>query len=157
MKTIFAPLNPLTSTVVLIRISGPEAKACLAAFKIKLKLKPRYLHYVKAYDQANHLLDEIIVSYFKAPNSFTGEEVIELAIHGGRANSQKFLKIIRDMPKYQYAEAGAFSKQGFSNGKIDLLQAEAINDLVKAETRRQAQMARLQMAGLPSHKLARLR
>lgn len=145
-KTIFALSTVFgKSGVAIIRISGNDALKSLYHFRIKKKVKPRFATLVDLYDSMNQLIDNGIVLYFPAPNSFTGEDVIELQIHGSKA----IIKIIlEELSKvFVIAEPGEFSLRAFLNGKFDLTQIEGIADLIDAETKMQAKQAIKQMSG----------
>jgi tRNA modification GTPase len=93
------------------------------------------------------LLDDALVIYFEAPKSFTGENVVELHIHGGRAVIDGVLKALSKIQNFRMAEPGEFSRRAFENGKMDLTKAEAIADLIDAETKAQKKQALRQMEG----------
>ncbi|ESQ80917.1 hypothetical protein AEYBE204_00930 [Asticcacaulis sp. YBE204] len=91
-------------------------------------------------------IDQALVLYFKGPHSFTGEDCAEFHIHGSRAVLDRLYSIFRSMG-LRHAEAGEFSRRAFENGKLDLTQAEAISDLVEAESEAQRQQALMQLDG----------
>jgi tRNA modification GTPase len=92
-------------------------------------------------------LDQAIVLYFKAPNSYTGEDLIEFQLHGGRAVVDGVLQALGKIPGCRMAEPGEFSKRAFENGKMDLTEAEAVADLIDAETEAQRLLALDQLGG----------
>ncbi|MBC6686050.1 tRNA uridine-5-carboxymethylaminomethyl(34) synthesis GTPase MnmE [Wolbachia pipientis] len=145
-ETIFALSTVLgKSGVAVIRISGNYALKALNHFHIKKEIKPRFATLVDLYDDSNQLIDNGIIIYFPTPNSFTGEDVIELQVHGSKA----IIKIIlEELSKiFVMARPGEFSLRAFLNGKFDLTQMEGIADLIDAETKMQAKQAIKQISG----------
>lgn len=126
--------------VGIIRISGPEVKSVAQAIlgKIPEIRKAEYLPFNDANQQA---LDQGIALYFKAPHSFTGEDVLELQGHGGPVILDMLLKEILALPKVRMAKPGEFSEQAFINDKLDLTQAEAIADLINSSSEQAARCA----------------
>ncbi len=92
-------------------------------------------------------VDHALILYFPAPHSFTGEDVVELHTHGGRAVTQAVSEALRSLPRFRLAEAGEFTRRAFENGKMDLTEAEAVADLIHAETEAQRKQALRQMDG----------
>eukprot|EP00347_Sterkiella_histriomuscorum_P011080 403373830 len=120
--------------------------------EIKDKVKPRYAHYRKFYnvfsDQpVNNIIDEGIMLYFKGPNSFTGEDMIEFQIHGGNAVKQQMLSTLSKFPTFRQAEPGEFTKRAYMNGKLDLVKAEGLNDLINAQSEEQLKLSMHQLLG----------
>ncbi len=147
MSTIFAPItSEISASVNIIRISGPDALKALELFSIQKKIIPRFAYHTDFIYQDN-LIDNGLFIFFKGPNSFTGEDVVELNIHGSFVIMKEFLNALNTIDSFRYAENGEFSKRAFINGKIDLLQAEAINDLVKSDTKVKSQQALKQLKG----------
>jgi tRNA modification GTPase len=149
MKTIFAPItSPLRTGISLIRISGSETKNCLRALGFKGEAQHQKISLQKLKEpQSGEIIDEALVSFFKAPHSFTGEDVAEISIHASPFILRKILEILANQPDARFAEAGEFSKRAFLNGKVNLTQAEAIPDLIAAETAVQHRQAMLQLSG----------
>ena len=130
--------------VSVIRLSGD--KALWAAQKLTNKtLKPRYATYT-GLSHHGEVIDQAIVLYFPAPHSFTGEDCVELHVHGSRAILDRLYGLFNGFG-LKLAEPGEFSRRAVENGKIDLTQAEGIADLVDAETEAQRQQALTQMDG----------
>jgi tRNA modification GTPase len=128
------------------RLSGPEAGQALRALT-KLGLpQPRLATLRTVRDQAGQPIDQGLVLWFPAPASFTGEDVVELHLHGGRAVSQGIARALLDLG-LQPAEPGDFTRRAFEAGKLDLTQAEAIADLVDADTAAQRRQALAQLEG----------
>lgn len=137
-----------SSGINIIRISGKDAKTIIdKIFTNKEKLDHQKIIYGKIINPStNKIIDEVLVSYFKAPNSFTGEEVCEINCHGGRKVTLEILNIVV-LYGARLAEPGEFSKRAFLNGKIDLSKAEAIIDVINAKTTAQAKLAANQLTG----------
>ena len=131
--------------VGMIRLSGPEASA-IASRVINTALTPRFAHYTSFTAASGDILDKGIALYFPGPNSFTGEDVVELQGHGGHVVLQSILNRCLDLGA-RSAQPGEFSERAFLNGKIDLLQAEAIADLIAAENETAARLASSSLAG----------
>ncbi|WP_440877386.1 tRNA uridine-5-carboxymethylaminomethyl(34) synthesis GTPase MnmE [Thalassotalea sp. PLHSN55] len=126
--------------VGIIRVSGPEVKNI--AEKILGKVpKVRSAEYLPFLDSKQQPLDQGIALYFKGPNSFTGEDVLELQGHGGPVILDMLLKEILALPKVRMANPGEFSEQAFLNDKLDLTQAEAIADLINSSSEQAARCA----------------
>ncbi|WCR53499.1 MAG: tRNA modification GTPase MnmE [Wolbachia endosymbiont of Ctenocephalides orientis wCori] len=145
-KTIFALSTVFgKSGVAVIRISGSNALKTLGHFSIKKDITPRFATLVDLYDDSSQLIDNGIIIYFPAPNSFTGEDVVELQVHGSKAVIKIILEELSKI--FVMAEPGEFSRRAFLNGKFDLTQIEGIADLLDAETKMQAKQAIKQMSG----------
>ena len=131
--------------VGIIRISGP--RSALIAEKISgLCPKPRYAHYGPFTDAQNNIVDSGLTLYFSKPNSFTGEDVVELHAHGGPVVLDLLLKEILQHD-VRPARAGEFTERAFLNDKIDLAQAEAIADLIAADSEQAARAAMRSLQG----------
>jgi len=126
--------------VGIIRVSGPEAKNVAQAIlgKVPDIRKAEYLPFT---DGNNEVLDQGIALFFQAPNSFTGEDVIEFQGHGGPVILDMLLNAILALPKVKIAKPGEFSEQAFLNEKMDLTQAEAIADLINSSSEQAARSA----------------
>lgn len=130
----------------IIRISGENSKNIInKIFTSSIKLEHQKIIYGKIVDGDN-ILDEVLVSYFKAPNSFTGEDICEINCHGGRRVTLNILEtVIKNGARL--AEPGEFSKRAFLNGKMDLSKAESIIDIINAKTKLQTKIATDQLEG----------
>ncbi len=126
--------------VGIIRVSGPEAKNVAQAILGKVP-EVRKAEYLPFLDSEAKTLDQGIALFFKAPNSFTGEDVIEFQGHGGPIILDMLLKAILALPKVIMAKPGEFSEQAFLNDKLDLTQAEAIADLINSSSEQAARSA----------------
>lgn len=137
---------PGRAGVGIIRISGPDTQAVAQAILHKLP-KPRYADYLPFYDTAQQVLDQGIALYFPGPNSFTGEDVLELQGHGGPVLLDMLLKQVLAQPNVRIARPGEFSERAFLNDKLDLAQAEAIADLIDASSVQAAKSAMQSLQG----------
>ena len=152
MSTIFAPLTLKgLCSIYVIRISGRESLNCLKALGIQKTLIPQKATLCKIKDKNNEILDEALVIYFKAPHSFTGEDVVEINLHCSNYIISKVFSILSSIENVRMAEKGEFSKRAFLNNKIDLMQAESIVDLINAETEMQHKLAINQLQGKNSN------
>lgn len=132
--------------VGIIRLSGPDALS-IALTLSDSELTPRYAHFRCFLDNEGQTIDSGLAIYFPGPNSFTGEDVVEIQGHGGHVVLQTLLSRCIDLGARQ-ARPGEFSERSFINGKIDLLQAEAIADLIAAETEAAAKLATASLSGV---------
>ena len=98
------------------------------------------------------LVDQTITTFFKAPKSFTGEDMVEISFHGGNAVINSFLDSFKKFKNARLAEPGEFTRRSFENNKLDLTQVEAISDLVNSETELQRKQAYNQLEGSFSKK-----
>lgn len=126
--------------VGIIRISGSKAYSIALVLSAKHSLTPRFASFSSFYKNKNELVDEGLVIYFKAPHSFTGEDVVEIQSHGSPVVLDILTKEAIQLGA-RLARPGEFSERAFLNNKIDLAQAEAIADLIQASSERAARMA----------------
>lgn len=141
--------------VGILRVSGRQAKEVAMALLGKLP-KPRYADYLPFKDTDGSVLDQGIALYFPGPNSFTGEDVLELQGHGGPVILDLLLKRILQMPEVRIARPGEFSERAFLNDKLDLAQAEAIADLIDASSEQAARSAVNSLQGAFSNRVNQL-
>ncbi len=134
------------ASISIIRISGKGALQIAQTISRKETITPRYAHLVSLYNQENALIDQAIMIYFAAPNSFTGEEIVEFQCHGGMIVAQEVLDTVVACGA-RLAKPGEFSKRAFLNGKIDLSEAEAISKLIEAKSVDAAKILAKQMKG----------
>ena len=125
------------SGIAIIRLSGPSCKSISKHLFGKKNLIPRKAHYTEIYDHQKKLIDKGMVVFFKEPYSFTGEDMLEIHIHGSIAIVKKLIKELNLFKKLKPAEPGEFSKRSFFNNKINMIEAEGINNLVNSETESQ--------------------
>lgn len=147
--TIYALATaPGRSGVAVVRISGPEAGSALTALTGRSLPAPRRAVLTKLRDPGSgDALDDALVLRFTGPASFTGEDVVELHLHGGRAVVTGVIEALATLPGLRLAEPGEFTRRAFENGKLDLTEAEAVADLIDAETTAQRRQALRQMEG----------
>ena len=129
---IVAPATPPgTSAIAAVRVSGSAVKNVCKAILPNFKMRPRVasLTEAKANDKT---IDELIAIFFPAPNSYTGEDVLELFPHGNPFIVRKLIEVICKVPGVRLAERGEFTQRAFLNGKLDLTQAEAVGALLTA-------------------------
>ena len=157
--TIYAlSSGPGISGVAIIRVSGPEASDVIKSLTGKSIPRPRVATLRKInYINTSELIDEGIIIWFPGPESYTGEDMAEIHVHGGKAVVSALQKEIAKIKNCRLAEAGEFTKLAFQNGKINLLKAESIADLISAETEIQRLQAIKIMKGKSSLKFNELR
>jgi tRNA modification GTPase len=146
----------------IIRISGDQAKAialgCLrhSSGTPLRDLEDRKVNYGMVFDPGQHQpLDEVISFYLQKPHSFTAEDVVEIQAHGGMLVLAKILKIILELGA-RLAEPGEFTMRAFINGRIDLVQAESVIDLIRAKTDRAHELALSQLTGRTTGRLQQI-
>lgn len=147
-STIFAlSTAPGRAALAVFRISGPAAGDVIDRMAgPRPQARAAGLRIIRD-PETREALDQGLVLWFPSPRSETGEDLAELHVHGGRAVAQAMLRAIAKVPGTRMAEPGEFARRAFENGKIDLTQAEAIADLVDAETEAQARQALRQAGG----------
>jgi len=146
-ETIFAPATAAgRAAIAVMRVSGPEARR--AAILLAGSLPPRRIAVRRRIvdPQGGETLDDGLVLWFPAPRSATGEDVVEFHLHGSRAVLAAMMQTLAGLG-LRLAEPGEFTRRAFLNGKLDLLQAEAIADLTAAETEAQRRQALRQLGG----------
>ena len=147
--TIFAlsTANGIAGLAV-VRVSGHLALTALKTISRKSHFDPNVLTRTSFYDSENgNLIDRGLAVYFAKPKSFTGEDVVEFHIHGGRATVDLLIKTLSGINQLRLAEPGEFSKRAFINNKMDLTAIEAMGDLINAQTELQHNQALSQMDG----------
>ncbi|MBA52913.1 MAG: tRNA uridine-5-carboxymethylaminomethyl(34) synthesis GTPase MnmE [Pseudomonadales bacterium] len=142
--------------VGIVRISGPKANVIARTLcKRNLPFEPRYAHFARFHDAEGRVLDEGLVLFFPGPNSFTGEDVVELQGHGGPVVMASLLNQVVDLGA-RVARPGEFSERAFLNDKIDLAQAEAIADLIDSSSEQAARSALRSLQGAFSDQIGTL-
>ena len=157
--TIYAlSTGPGVSGLAVIRISGKETKVAINKITGKSLPKPRTA-VLRKFNKINNnqLIDEGILLWFPGPESYTGEDMAEFHVHGSRAVINEIQNSLSQIPNLRLAEAGEFTKLAFQNGKINLLKAESVSDLISSETEIQRQQAIKVMSGKSSEKFNSLR
>ena len=146
VDTIAALATPVgTSAIAVVRASGPQVARLVLAIFATPPL-PRAACHADYRDHRGSLIDDVLFTYFAAPNSFTGEDTLEVSCHGNPFIAQKILEDLLTRG-CRPAEAGEFSKRAFLNGRLDLSQAEAVMDLIQARSERALAAANQQLRG----------
>ena len=142
------------SGIGIIRVSGPLARS-IAKQILHTDIKPRYAYYGGFYGNDNSIIDKGVAIIFSGPNSFTGEDVVEFHGHGGSSVLRKLLETIIES-NVRLAEPGEFTKRAFLNGKMDLIQAEAVQDLIQSNSEESALSAVRSLTGEFSAKINKI-
>ncbi len=155
-ETIYA-LSSATgkSAIAVFRVSGKNCIKIIKTTTSANKIKPRTATLVNVYTSKTKqkILDKGMIIYFKAPKSYTGEDMIELSVHGGSAVIQKLSKVFNETKLCRPAEQGEFTRRAFENNKLDLIQVESIADLINSETDAQREQALEHLGGGLSKKI----
>ena len=159
--TIAAVATPAgTGAISIIRVSGQETfKAVDSIFSGKNKIETaesHTIHYGKIKDKSGLEIDDVLISVFRNPHSYTGEDVVEISTHGNAIITKKILEILLG-ESVRLAEPGEFTRRAFLNNRIDLAQAEAVADIINSRTEASLLGARNQLDGLLSQKVEELR
>ncbi|MFD2923853.1 tRNA uridine-5-carboxymethylaminomethyl(34) synthesis GTPase MnmE [Halobacillus naozhouensis] len=159
--TITAISTPMgEGAIAIVRLSGPEAGAIAASLfegKNLNNVDSHTMHYGKIIDpETGEVAEEVMVSIMRAPKTFTREDIVEINCHGGLVSVNRVLEIVLAKGA-RLAEPGEFTKRAFLNGRIDLSQAEAVMDLIRAKTDRAMNVALKQMDGRLSNLIQDLR
>jgi tRNA modification GTPase len=149
---------PGRGAVALIRLSGPEAAKTFKSISPRWSgdSTPRHVVLATVLDSGGALLDQVLVTYFRAPASYTGEDLIEISTHGGVFVPARVIGAL-ERAGARLARAGEFTQRAYLNGKLDLVQAEAIRDLVDAQSEAMGRAAVHQVEGALSRRLAAIR
>lgn len=148
---------PGSGAIAVIRVSGPDAiRSCNAIFSKDITQAKGYsVVYGSIVDQ-NRVVDDVVLTLFRGPNSFTGEDTVEIACHGSKFIQQEILKLLMSQGLIP-ARAGEFTMRAFANGKMDLSQAEAVADLIASESAAAHHLAMHQLKGGFSKQINNLR
>jgi len=145
--------------IAIVRVSGSEAIEIVnSIFKGKdlNEVDTHTINYGHIVDEKGNIIDEVLVTVMKAPKTFTAEDTVEINTHGGIAPTNKVLELLQ-IKGCRLAEPGEFTKRAFLNGRIDLLQAEAVMDMINSKTNTQREMAANQISGKVSNLINELR
>jgi len=152
---------PGVGAISVIRISGEESfNLADMFFKGKSRIsdsKSHTVHYGKLVSEEFGIVDDVLISIFKSPNSYTGEDSVEISCHGNPFIVQNIINLFLSTNRLRLAEPGEFTKRAFLNNKIDLSQAEAVLDIIHSRTEASFRGARSQLDGLLSKKVDYLR
>ena len=155
MNTVFALSTPVGGAIAIIRITGPDAKRAAAAV-FTGELIHRRVSYGRLTDADGSTVDACCAAYFAAPSSYTGEDMVEISIHGSPAVAAKTAELIASTGLAVPAEPGEFTKRAYLNGKMDLARAEAVMDLIASSAERQRKAAASQLEGRLSGEITSL-
>lgn len=162
MSIICAPATRTGGAIAVVRVSGEGCLALIDKIFTAKSLKPLTaansysLHYGEIKDKQNNTLDDVIVSVFHAPNSYTGEESAEISCHGSQYIVNVILQLLIDNG-CRMAQPGEYTRRAYLNGKMDLSQAEAVADLISANNKATHHLAMSQLKGHFSSELSKLR
>ncbi|MDX8378201.1 MAG: tRNA uridine-5-carboxymethylaminomethyl(34) synthesis GTPase MnmE [Mariprofundales bacterium] len=145
MAAISTPIG--RGGIGIIRLSGQQAASIALTLSHKKTWRPRYAHLCHWYDDNKQIIDQGLVLYFPAPNSYTGEDVVELHAHGNPVLLQSLLARLFELGA-QAAEAGEFTRRALLSGRMDLSQAEAVIATIDAATTRAAKQAQINLDGM---------
>jgi tRNA modification GTPase len=160
--TIVALATPAgVGAISVIRISGPQSFSAIDnIFYGKSKIEnaeTHTLHYGDIKNQDDEHIDDVLVSVFRAPNSYTGEDAVEVSTHGNPLITQKIIELLLNNSDLRLAEPGEFTKRAFLNNRVDLAKAEAVADVINSRTEASFRGARNQLDGFLSKKVNELR
>jgi len=147
-QTIFAlSSGRAPSAIAIIRVSGPQTRAAIERLCGKLP-SPRLAQFATLRDLDGSAIDESVTLWFPGPYSATGEDIAEFHVHGGRAVIAAMFDALGAIDGLRPAEPGEFTRRAFENGKLDLTEAEGLDDLIHADTDRQRRQALRHLKGL---------
>ncbi len=151
---------PGVGAINVIRVSGEESlrvvEKIFRSSKDISKAGTHTVHYGKIVDTEGNTVDDVLVTLFRKPNSYTGEDSVEISTHGNPLVAEQIIKLLLENG-VRLAEPGEFTRRAFLNGKLDLAQAEAVADLINARTEASLRGARNQLDGILSKKISELR
>ncbi|MDO5450877.1 MAG: tRNA uridine-5-carboxymethylaminomethyl(34) synthesis GTPase MnmE [Akkermansia sp.] len=144
---------PGTGAISMIRMSGPQAAAILAACGGPAHPRPRHAGFTRLRDAQGRVIDETVCIYYAAPGGFTGEDLVEICCHGGMLVTRRVLERLLECGA-RPAEPGEFTRRAFENGKLDLTQAEAVMDVISAGSDLALRAAQSQLQGAIGSRVA---
>lgn len=158
VDTICAPATAAGGALGIVRISGPQAIAIVSKLcsHVTMATPANNIHYDHIVNASGEVVDEVMVSVFKAPHSYTGEDCVEMSCHGSRYIINKLLELLIENG-CRMANPGEFTQRAFLNGKMDLSQAEAVADLIASTNKATHHLAMSQLRGGISSELQQLR
>ena len=142
---------PMMGAVAVIRMSGDDALEIAQQMFSRTILEPNKVYYGRILNK-EEIVDEVVLTYFKAPRSFTGEDVVEISCHGSMLVANLIISLAISLGA-RLAQRGEFSSRAYYNNKFDLVQAEAINSVIKAVTPEQKHFAIYSLKGETSNVL----
>lgn len=143
------------AAIALIRMSGESAFDIMSKITNIRSITPRYAYFQEIFYQ-NKIIDQCVVTYYKAPHSYTGEDMVEISCHGSIYIQKKILEILVELGAF-LAKAGEFTQRAFLNGKLDLMQVEAVSDLIDSQSEFSHQLAINNIRGGISKTMQKLR
>ncbi len=147
-ETIYALASPTgKSAIATFRISGPNAYKEILSISSNMPNKNKKIAVNKIKDKKGTLIDKTITTFFSSPYSYTGEDMVEISVHGGAAIIEKMTRELSKLSGFRLAEPGEFTRRSFENNKLDLTQVEAIADIINSETETQRKLALSQLEG----------
>ncbi len=156
LETIVAPATPYgESSIGVIRLSGSEALEIVKLLTKTKVFKNRYAHYRKVYLD-NNIIDDVIVTFYESPNTYTGEDLVEISCHGSVTIIKTIVNELVNLGCLM-AEPGEFTKRAFLNGKLDLLQAESITSIIKSKSDINLKNQQKILSGQLSNKLLKIK
>ena len=146
--TIYALSTPSgKSAIAMVRISGSKSFDHINKISSSMPTTPNKSTLNRLITTNGDIIDQTITTYYKAPKSYTEEDMVEICLHGGNAVINRFIDVFKKNKNTRLAEPGEFTRRSFENNKLDLTQVEAIADLVNAETELQRKLAYSQLEG----------
>jgi tRNA modification GTPase len=139
-----------------VRLSGQQSRTIAAAILSPVQWRPWQAQFAGLLDRSGHAIDQVVVTFFESPRSYTAEDVVEISCHGSPVVLRHAVERALEAGA-RLAEPGEFTLRAFLNGRIDLPQAEAVRDLIEATTLYQARVAAQQVAGSVSRRIAPLK
>ena len=139
----------LPSGIAIVRISGPQTRFAVETIAGALP-EPRRATFSRLRTPLGETIDSGLLLFFPGPGSFTGEDLAEFQVHGGKAVVAALLQALTSLPGIRHAEAGEFTRRAFLNGKLDLIESEALADLISSETEAQRRLAVSNASGAQS-------
>ena len=147
-KTIFALSTPPgKSAIGVIRLSGDDCYNTIKSISTNMPKKQNISSYNNILSSSGEIIDQTITTYYKAPKSFTGEDMVEISSHGSEAVIKKIFETLASNKQLRIAKQGEFTRRAFENNKLDLTQVEAISDVIHAETEMQRKQALSHLSG----------
>lgn len=152
---------PGVGGIAVIRVSGPEAFRAVDKIRKGARLASSSSHTAHLGDiidpEDNSILDQAVATLYKGPNSYTGDDTVEISIHGSQYIQKRLLRILIDHCGIRLAEPGEFTMRAFSSGKLSLTQAEAVADIIASDSKAAHRIATTQFSGKTHERLSQLR
>jgi len=157
LDTIVAPATPPGyGGVSIVRISGSDALNIGRSISGKTLLKNRYTTLANLLDEKNLTIDSVLLTYFKGPGSYTGEDIIEISCHGNPIIVDRIISVVLSRGA-RLANPGEFTMRAFLNGKLDLVQAESVGSLIGSRSKRATELSNKILSGALSNKLLKIK